>query len=170
MIAVVSACLLGMRCRFDLKDVSLRPLLKVDDLIPVPICPEQLGGLPTPRKRCEIVGGDGFDVLNGKARVLTVDGEDVTENLLIGAKEALKVVKIVGAELAIMRDGSPSCGCGTIYDGTFSGRRVRGYGVTSAFLSENGVRVVEANNFITLRKLAKGDAHGGSEQDHHVVR
>ncbi len=149
MIVLVSACMLGVNCRYDggnVRDERLMAVIEKDNVVPIPVCPEQLGGLPTPRKQCEIVGGDGFDVLEGKAEVLTKDGENVTEHFLKGAEEVLKIAKIVKADLAVMRDGSPSCGCGRIYDGSFSGRMVEGYGVTSALLIRNGFRVVNVED------------------------
>ncbi len=149
MIVLVSACILGVNCRYDGGNVRNEKLMAVIDkgsIVPIPVCPEQLGGLPTPRKRCEIVGGDGFDVLEGKAKVLSEDGEDLTDYLLRGAEEVLKIAKLVKADLAVMRDGSPSCGCGRIYDGSFSGRKIEGYGVTSALLIWSGFRVVNVEN------------------------
>lgn len=150
MIAIVSACMLGINCRYDGKNVADRSLLKLveaGEIVPIPVCPEQLGGLPTPRKQSEIVGGDGFDVIEGRAKVVTKDGEDITVYLVRGAEEVLKIAKLVRAEVAIMRNGSPSCGCGIIYDGTFSGRKVKGFGVTSAMLMQNGFKVVDIKEF-----------------------
>ncbi len=146
MIAIVSACMLGINCRYDGKNVADAKLLKLveaGEIVPIPVCPEQLGGLPTPRKQSEIIGGDGFDVIEGRAKVVTRDGEDITGYLVKGAKEVLKIAKLVKAEVAIMKNGSPSCGCGTIYDGTFSGRKVKGFGVTSALLMQNGFKVID---------------------------
>ncbi len=149
MIVLVSACMLGVNCRYDggnVRDEKLITIIEKENVVPIPVCPEQLGGLPTPRKKCEIVGGDGFDVLEGNARVVSEDGVDLTEHFLKGAEEVLKIAKIVKADLAVMRDGSPSCGCGRIYDGSFSGKKVEGYGVTSALLIRNGFRVVSVED------------------------
>jgi uncharacterized protein YbbK (DUF523 family) len=145
MIAIVSACLLGINCRYNGGSVLNKDILKLVEsgkIIPIPVCPEQLAGLPTPRKTCEIVGGDGFDVLNGRARVLTRDGDDITDKLVKGAEEVLKIAKLTRAEVAIMKSFSPSCGCGTIYDGSFTGKKKEGYGVTSALLKLNGIKVI----------------------------
>ena len=144
MLVLVSACLLGINCRYNgsnVYDDSLLSRIKEYDLIPIPICPEQLGGLPTPRECCEIVGGDGFDVLKGKAKVISRSGKDLTEYFVRGAYETLKIAKLLNVKKAIMKNFSPSCGCGKIYDGTFSGKKKKGWGVTSALLLLNGVEV-----------------------------
>jgi uncharacterized protein YbbK (DUF523 family) len=128
-----SACLLGVKCRYDGRSALNRKvimLLKAETLIPV--CPEQLGGLPTPREPAEIRG----------ERVITRSGRDVTENFKRGAKEVLKIAKLYGIKEAIMKQGSPSCGSGRIYDGTFSGKTVKGDGVTAAMLKEHGIKVI----------------------------
>jgi uncharacterized protein YbbK (DUF523 family) len=128
-----SACLLGITCRYDGKSARNRKvimLLKAETLIPV--CPEQLGGLPTPREPAEIRG----------ERVITRSGKDVTENFKRGAKEVLKIAQLYGIKEAIMKQGSPSCGCGEIYDGTFSGKTIKGDGVTTALLKKNGIKVI----------------------------
>ena len=138
----ISACLLGVRCRYDGGDSRNEAAIKhkeTDQLIPV--CPEEAGGLPTPRPPAEIVGGDGDDVLNGKAKVMTVDGTDVTEAYLKGAYHALQVAQSNGATHVILKARSPSCGCGDIYDGTFSGRLTSGDGVTTALLKRHGITV-----------------------------
>jgi uncharacterized protein YbbK (DUF523 family) len=139
---VVSACLAGCQCRYDQRscyNADIEALLKEGKAIPV--CPEQLGGLPTPRTPAEIVGGDGFDVLDGKARVVDREGNDVTEPFLAGARQALQLAKTVGATAAVLKENSPSCGSGFIYDGTFSGKKVPGAGVTAALFIRNGIRV-----------------------------
>ncbi len=151
MIAIVSACLLGINCRYDGGNVANKGLIEVvkaGKIVPIPVCPEQLSGLPTPRKTCEIIGGDGFDVLNGKARVLTKDGEDLTEKFVRGANEVLKIARLVKADIAIMKNYSPSCGCGFIYDGSFSGKKREGFGVTSALLMQNGFKVISVEEFL----------------------
>ncbi len=139
---VVSACLLGLECRYDGKAVcDLTDKLRKNGYTPVPACPEQLSGLPTPRECCEIVGGDGFDVIRGGARVLTNSGKDVTETFLKGAKMVYRVCEIVEAEVAFFKDFSPSCGVKQIYDGTFSGAKKKGCGVVTAYLLSRGIEV-----------------------------
>lgn len=140
---LVSACLLGVNCRFDGGNSHSEDAVKrseTDDIIPV--CPEEAGGLPTPRPPVEIVGGDGNDVLDGKARVLTVDGEDKTEEFLRGAHYALELAQEQGAKCVILKSKSPSCGCGKIYDGTFSGHLISGVGVTAALLKRHGIEII----------------------------
>ncbi len=139
---VMSACLLGVRCRYDGGDSRNEAAIKLketDQLIPV--CPEEAGGLLTPRPPAEIVGGDGDAVLNGKAKVMTVEGTDVTDAYLKGAYHALQVAQSHGATHVILKARSPSCGCGNIYDGTFSGTLTTGDGVTTALLKRHGIIV-----------------------------
>lgn len=141
--SLVSACLLGVNCRYDGGNSRNEDALKqneTDELIPV--CPEEAGGLPTPRPPVEIVGGDGNDVLDGKAKVLTADGVDKTEEFLKGAKHALTLAQSQGATSAILKSKSPSCGCAKIYDGAFSGKLVSGDGVTTALLKRHGIKVI----------------------------
>jgi uncharacterized protein YbbK (DUF523 family) len=140
---LVSACLMGVHCRFDGKsslDKDIKQLVKEGKAVPV--CPEQIGGLSTPRLPAEIVGGDGFDVLDGKAKVITIEGEDVTEAFIRGATETLRIAKSVGATEAILKERSPSCGSCMIYDGSFKGQKQAGKGVTAALLKRNGIKVV----------------------------
>ena len=140
---LISACLLGVNCRYDggnSRDDNAIRNHQSEELIPV--CPEEAGGLPTPRPAVEIVGGDGNDVLDGKAKVLTAEGEDKTEEFLKGAKHALELAQSQGATSVILKARSPSCGCGNIYDGTFSGTLTPGNGVTTALLKRNGIEVI----------------------------
>lgn len=140
---IVSACLLGTNCRYDggnSKNSKVINLTKKDDLIPV--CPEEAGGLPTPRPAVEIVDGDGDDVLDGKAKVLTSDGEDKTAEFIKGGQYALELVQSEGATKVILKSRSPSCGCGEIYDGSFSGSLISGDGVTTALLKRHGIEVI----------------------------
>lgn len=140
---LVSACLAGVRCRYD---GEAHPDERVLDMVRsgrgIPVCPEQLGGLPTPRRRAEIRGGDGSDVLDGLARVVDEDGRDVTGPFLRGAEETLRLARLAGAERAYLRARSPSCGLGTVYDGGFSGRLRPGDGVTAALLERHGLAVI----------------------------
>jgi uncharacterized protein YbbK (DUF523 family) len=139
---VVSACLAGCECRYDQRSCLQE---EIDQLLregkAIPVCPEQLGGLPTPRNPAEIVGGDGFDVLDGKARVIDNQGNDVTGHFLAGARQALRLAQTVGATSAILKENSPSCGSSRVYDGTFSGNKKPGVGVTAALFIRNGIQV-----------------------------
>ncbi len=130
---LISACLMGVRCRYDggtQKIACLDELLKRHVLIP--ICPEVMGGLSTPREPSEIVEG----------RVMTRDGRDVTEAFQRGAEEAVRLAKLCGCSCALLKERSPSCGRGMIYDGTFSGQKREGDGLTAAALLREGVRVI----------------------------
>lgn len=128
-----SACLIGIRCRYNGRSAlnqKVIALLQMETLIPV--CPEQLGGLPTPREPAELKGD----------RVITKSGKDVTENFVRGAKQVLKLAKLFSIKEAILKQGSPSCGCGRIYDGTFSGKTIKEDGITAALLKKNGIKVI----------------------------
>lgn len=141
---LVSACLAGVACRYDgtaCPDPVVEALVRSGRAVPA--CPEQLGGLPTPRRRAEIRGGDGEAVLDGRARVVDEAGEDVTEAFLRGAREALRLARLAGAGGALLKARSPSCAAGEIHDGTFSGRRRAGAGVTAALLRREGLDVRE---------------------------
>jgi len=140
LVRLVSACLVGVNCRYDGgNSLDERVMGLVSCCLLVPVCPEQLGGLGTPRQPMRIVGGSGGDVLDGKARVVNKSGEDVTRNLVVGAEEVLRIARLLGVRTAILKAGSPSCGCGEIRD---SGIPRRGDGVTTALLKRNGIRVV----------------------------
>lgn len=142
-VLIVSACLLGINCKYSGSN-NLNEKVKelCSKMNVIPICPEQLGGMATPRKPAEIKAGSGKEVLDGKARVFDKDGIDVTEYYISGAKEALKIVKMFNAKKAILRANSPSCGCGTIYDGTFTGKKINGNGVTAELFKKNGIEAV----------------------------
>ncbi len=138
---LVSACLLGLDCAYHGKSNKCDLLIEKLDLKEVvPICPEQLGGLKTPRDRARIVGGDGKSVLDGKAKVMTFNGEDVTAQYIQGGKECLKLVKLYGIKEAILKAYSPSCGCGEIFTEDFEGKK-KGDGTTTALLKKNGIKV-----------------------------
>jgi len=112
-----------------------------------------VGGCPTPRVPSEIADGDGADVLDGKSRVMNKNGEDVTEYFIKGAQEVLKIAKTMGIKKAILKARSPSCGFGSIYDGTFSGKTKRGNGVTSEILVRNGVSVLTEEDILTKEDI-----------------
>ena len=130
---LISACLMGIRCRYDGGRKEL-PCLNslLDKHVLIPVCPEVLGGLSTPRMPAERIG----------RRVVTRDGRDVTDNYLRGAQEALRLAQMTGCTHALLKERSPSCGCGRIYDGTFSGRLCDGDGVCGALLQQHGIKVL----------------------------
>ncbi|RLC72773.1 MAG: DUF523 domain-containing protein [Chloroflexi bacterium] len=145
---LVSACLIGISCRYDGQskpDDRVMRLLKREVLIPV--CPEQLGGLPTPREPSGIVGGEGKSVLSGRARVLNIRGEDVTQNFVQGAHQVLRIAKLLGINTAILKQRSPSCGCGQTQGLRHEGGRrlsctIEGDGVTAALLRSEGLHLL----------------------------
>ena len=106
---LVSACLLGIQCRYDGSSNIHRSILNIPGIALIPICPEQLGGLATPRPSAHLVGGDGQAVVNGKAQVITEQGQDVTAAFLLGASQTGKVARILRARYAILKERRPSC-------------------------------------------------------------
>lgn len=147
---LISACLCGLKTNYKAASKSreiFKRLLESGEALP--FCPEQLGGLPTPRQASEIIGGNGFDVINKNAEVLFKDGKNVTENFLRGAYEALYLAKSVKAEKIILKEKSPSCGVKLIHDGTFTGSLISGAGVTAALLKSEGFIIVSDLDFIS---------------------
>lgn len=138
---LVSACLLGVSCRYDGGGKALDGFERLmEDYELIPVCPEQLGGLPTPRTPSERRGD----------RVVSRDGMDVTDAFYRGAEQACRIAGLYGAKLAILKARSPSCGSGTIYDGSFSGRTVPGDGVTAEALKAMGVTVYSEESLSSL--------------------
>jgi len=129
---LVSSCLLGLKTRYD---GAAKPSEECIQFIAgatwIPVCPEQLGGLATPRPPAVISGGDGYDVLNGSARVVNSENVDVTEHYKLGAEQALYLARKVGADEILLKSRSPSCGCGEVL------------GVAAALLKSNGFLVRE---------------------------
>ena len=142
---LVSACLLGEAVRYNGGDNRCdHALLKrwLDEGRVVPVCPEVAGGLPTPRPPAEITrGGGGRAVLDGEARVLAINGRDVTEAFIGGAEHALLKVREMGIRIAVLKEGSPSCGSGAIYDGSFSSQLIPGNGVFAQLLLDEGFTI-----------------------------
>lgn len=130
---IVSACLADVHCRYDGGAKACQAVIRlVAQGQAVPLCPEQLGGLPTPRLPAEQIAG----------KVIRNDGIDVTDAFNRGAQEALKIAKLVGAKTAILKARSPSCGSGKIYDGSFSGRLVDGNGIFAELCKLAGMEVI----------------------------
>ena len=140
---LISACLLGVCCRYD-GDTKKHPLAEqlADKYTLIPVCPEQLGGLSTPRPPAERQG----------EFVRTEAGEDVTAQYTRGAGEALKLYKLLGCEAAVLKERSPSCGRGKIYDGTFFGALRDGNGVTAELFQSEGIRVYGESDIEELLK------------------
>ncbi len=133
---IVSACLAGINCRYDGKNNSEQRIIEmVRNGKAIPVCPEQLGGLPTPRFAAEISG----------QKIITKNGKDVTDYFLKGALETLKIAKMVKCRKAILKSHSPSCGSGKIYNGTFSGKLIDGNGICAQILKNHNIVVVTEN-------------------------
>lgn len=133
--AIISACLLGVNCKYDggnncLSEEKLNKLREEYELIPV--CPEAYGGLTTPRAPSERTDGG----------VISKLGADVTAEYERGAQAALYLAQLFGADIAVLKENSPSCGSGTIYDGSFSGVLIEGDGVTAQLLKKHGISVI----------------------------
>ncbi len=138
---LISACLLGEKCRYDHKIIKSEKALKLaGNFCLVPVCPEMLGGLPAPRPRAEIESGDGSDVIDGRSRVLTATGDDVTKFFLDGAFKSLQVAVENRISHAVLKSRSPSCGVKNIIR---NGRPFKGEGVTAALLRRNGIIIEE---------------------------
>jgi len=138
---LVSSCLLGLKTRYDGTDNHCQQVidyLKDNQLTPIPICPEQLGGLPTPRPKCWFSQGDGRDVLDANGCLIDELGKDVGDIFLRGAHETLKIAQLSGCNQAILQQRSPSCGADNIY---LNETLVAGIGVTTALLRKNGIVV-----------------------------
>ena len=150
---LVSRCLLGQAVRYDAGSHGPFTLLQhwQSEGRVVPLCPEVAGGLPVPRAAAEIPGGQGDQVLDGLLPVVTDCGEDVTAAFLAGAAEALRLVRLHDIRVAVLKARSPSCGNLHNYDGSFSGRKVAGMGVTAAALQRAGVRVFNEEQLETAQ-------------------
>ena len=147
---IVSACLLGENCKYSGGNNKSENVIKyLEDKEYILVCPEQLGGLSTPRNTSEIItygNKDGNDVLSGCTKVLSNKGIDVTKNFIQGAEETLKIAKEHNAKTAILKAGSPSCGYKKIYDGTFLGNKIQGMGVTAAILNKENIALLDEDD------------------------
>ena len=136
---IVSACLAGVCCRYD---GEVRPCEAIVAMVrrgeAIPVCPEQLGGLPTPRVGAERCG----------SKVINMNGDDVTAQFERGAAEGLRIAQLVGCTEAILKAKSPSCGCGKVYDGSFSRTLIDGDGVFAALLKKNGIKIVTEETYL----------------------
>lgn len=128
---IVSACLAGIKCRYNATSALNKKIVSlVKQGKAIPVCPEQLGGLATPRPTAERV----------RNRILDEKRQDYTKEFKKGAREALRITKLAGCKKAILKARSPLCGCGQIYDGTFSGKLIKGDGVFTSLLKKNKIK------------------------------
>lgn len=136
---VVSACLAGCHCRYDGEAASDERVVQlVREGRALPLCPEQMGGLATPRPPFELSGGYALDA----------EGNDLTPRMLRGVEEAMRLVELAGCRMAILKSRSPSCGFGTVYDGTFTGTRIEGNGLFADRLHRAGLIVYTDQTFV----------------------
>ena len=147
---LVSSCLLGKPVRYNgthklAESTVLSRWLREGRVISV--CPELAGGMPVPRPSAEIVGGAAKQVLSGLARVVDAEGNDVSRPFVAGATQALEQARLKGIQVAVLKEDSPSCGSSSIYDGTFTGKRIAGKGVTATLLEAESIRVFSEKQF-----------------------
>ncbi|MDQ6998718.1 MAG: DUF523 domain-containing protein [Mariprofundus sp.] len=163
---LISACLLGERVRYDGK----HSLIHSDVLQAweqqgrlIMLCPEVAGGLPIPRPPAEIAAGDAKAIINGEGAIRRKDGSDVTEAFMAGAEMALALCMQHDIRVAILKEGSPSCGVNRVNDGSFSGTKIRGLGVTACLLAQHGIAVFsefqikEAKAALNARTVSDGN-------------
>ena len=144
---IISACLCGVNCKYNGGNNYNKVCSDLfEEGKAIIICPEQLGGLSTPRIPSELTN-TALNVINGhNGKVISKEGNDVTKNFISGANEAVDIAKRLGIKLAILKDGSPSCGVNYIYDGTFTGEKIKGVGLTTQMLKDIGVKVINEDN------------------------
>lgn len=141
---LISSCLVGIDCKYNGKNNYHKELKElIDSGKAIPVCPEQLGGLSTPRVPAEIIRDKDNNI-----KVITKNGKDVTKEYFLGAERALKIAKTLNIELAILKSKSPSCGCGKIYDGNFSKNLIEGNGITTEFFLKNGIKVLTEEEYL----------------------
>jgi len=146
---LVSSCLLGLKTRYDGTDNHCQAVIdyiEANQFTPIPVCPEQLAGLSTPRPKCWFSRGDGITALAGNGKLINENGEDVTQTFLNGAQECLKIANLTRCKLAILQQRSPSCGSQKIY---IEEALVEGVGITAALLSKNGLKIFSDDNLPT---------------------
>ncbi len=137
----VSSCLLGIPCKYNGQSNKNEEILKLQEKHElVPICPEVLGGLPIPRIPAEIIND----------KVINQNGEDVTYNYNLGSSKALQIIQENNISIAILKSKSPSCGLGTIYDGTFTHTLINGNGIATELFIKNNIRVYDEHNFLDI--------------------
>jgi len=148
---LISACLVGIACRYDgtsRDHPAIREFLALHHVLPVPVCPEQLGGLPTPRPPCQFRGGDGADLWHGTASLVGEDGRNPASSFQRGAHETLKIAQLCGCKVALLKERSPSCGVRAVH---CEGKLLAGAGVTTVLLREAGLYTFSEEEFPEAR-------------------
>lgn len=154
---IISACMMGIDCRYDGRSKIAVPLLTYcqrHKIMVLPVCPEQLGGLPTPRSPACFRDGDGKSVINGSATLYNREGRDVSRSFLAGARQALKIARLSGSQHAVFQERSPSCGVHNIYLGE---DLVPGSGVTTALFRMKGIMVWTIEEFSDFCQTSLGE-------------
>jgi uncharacterized protein YbbK (DUF523 family) len=141
---IVSACLAGFNTRYDGTNCGHPEIIRlVAEGRALPLCPEELGGLPIPRPPIRFYGGDGRELLNGRAKAIGADGTDYSYNLIKGANEILRIAKLYNASKAMLKEGSPSCGVFKVW---VNNKKTEGCGVTASVLKENNIEVISIDS------------------------
>ena len=152
---LVSSCLAGLEVRYNGTHCLNNKISQlIDQKKAITVCPELLGGFSTLREPAEIIGGDGDDVLDGKAKVIEKSGRDVTDLYITGAYITLRKAQDYYTTAVVLKEFSPSCGSSMIYNGEFQGKKIPGNGVTTALLKRNGIRVVSEEGLSDLLQEA----------------
>ena len=145
---LISACLIGVNCKYNGGNNKVEKIIEqIRDVIFIPVCPEQLGGLTTPRPPAEIID---------ETKIVNIEGKDVTQQFLNGAEETLKIAELYNCKYAILKERSPSCGSNQVYDGSFQGKVKNGEGMAASLLKKNGIKVYSEENFEELIEIVKG--------------
>ncbi|MCF6266637.1 MAG: DUF523 domain-containing protein [Desulfuromusa sp.] len=150
---LVSSCLLGLKTRYNGTDNYCQTVIdyiKKNQLTPIPVCPEQLAGLSTPRPKCWFDHGDGATALAGNGKLINENGQEVTKKFIHGAQECLKIAQLTHCSQAILQQRSPSCGSQSIY---LNEELVKGVGVTTALLNKNGLKIFSDDNLPPPKNL-----------------
>ena len=147
---LISACLLGKNCRYDGGHSHISDLDETD-INWIPVCPEEAGGLGTPRPAAEMQE-DAEKIITGKGSIININGQDVTQNFIKGAEESLEMGLLNRVEFAILKSRSPSCGMGQIYDGTFTGTLKQGDGIFAHLCRKAGIACISSDETNQIKK------------------
>ena len=152
-VIAISACLMGTHCRYNGSSALNNELFElVKDRDVLLFCPEIMANLPTPRSPVEIAGGNGYDVINGQAMVVNKEGINMTGEFLNGAQRAMDLFMQNKVSAVVLKEKSPSCGVNEIYDGRFLGTLVKGCGVLTALLLQNGLKIFSNEDLHSLKQ------------------
>lgn len=152
---LISSCLCGVNCKYSGgNNLNKKCLDLIEEGNVVLVCPEQLGGLSTPRMPAEIIGKS-ENILEGIDKIVDKNNIDVTKEFLKGAEETLKIANLYKIKKAILKEGSPSCGVNYVYDGSFTGKKIKGNGLTAELLIKSGIEVISDVDF--MEEIENGD-------------